>query len=80
MKLRKWLDEQGMSAYRLCQQLGYSQALVSMMINGKRSASADFRLKMLETFGIDEYRKIFEQDYITKIFDMAMEYLSESGE
>lgn len=76
MNLKEWLETNKISAYQFSRDTGYSQSLVSMIMSGQRLASADFRLRVLELYGYDEYKCIFVEDYIIKIFEMVQEYLS----
>jgi antitoxin HigA-1 len=46
-----FLDELGLSAYRLAKDIGVAESLISQIINGQRSISPDMAMRLSKYFG-----------------------------
>lgn len=60
-KIRQFLTEKNMTQAELADLLGYSESLMSLVINGKRPVSYALRYKWLEQFGIAALTYLDEQ-------------------
>lgn len=58
------LEQRNMSQNRLAELSGLTSGYVSMILSGRRSASADARRRIQEALGIDDFDAIFELETV----------------